>query len=193
MLSKKYVGDYRLENVKDKNGKLVTRPVYKGAWYVFVNGADNVRQETRLIAVLTAAAIVFLAVSLLFYSNKGFTAQYYTLIPFLVCVFPLMYLCIAVYNLIKVTRRDPVRATREENDKMSDRVAKCTFVMMLLSGWNLCGIVLAYILKLAGKEARPVVTGDIVFSLSSALFFAVIVFIFSRRKKTAMCPEITAA
>ncbi len=193
MLSKKYVGDYRLENVKDKNGKLVTRPVYKGAWYVFVNGADNVRQETRLIAVLTAAAIVFLAVSLLFYSNKGFTAQYYTLIPFLVCVFPLIYLCIAVYNLIKVTRRDPVRATREENDKMSDRVAKCTFVMMLLSGWNLCGIVLAYILKLAGKEARPVVTGDIVFSLSSALFFAVIVFIFSRRKKTAMCPEITAA
>jgi hypothetical protein len=193
MLSKKYVGDYRLENVKDKNGKLVTRPVYKGAWYVFVNGADNVRQETRLIAVLTAAAIVFLAVSLLFYSNKGFTAQYYTLIPFLVCVFPLMYLCIAVYNLIKVTRRDPVRATREENDKMSDRVAKCTFVMMLLSGWNLCGIVLAYILKLAGKETRPVVTGDIVFSLSSALFFAVIVFIFSRRKKTAMRPEITAA
>ncbi len=193
MLNKKYVGDYRLENVKDKNGKLVTRPVYKGAWYVFVNGADNVRQETRLIAVLTAAAIVFFAVSLLFYSNKGFTAQYYTLIPFLVCVFPLMYLCIAVYNLIKVTRRDPVRATREENDKMSDRVAKCTFVMMLLSGWNLCGIVLAYILKLAGKEARPVVTGDIVFSLSSALFFAVIVFIFSRRKKTAMRPEITAA
>ena len=188
MFSRKYAGDYRLENVKDKNGKLVTKPVYKGQYFVFEQSADNIKAEVRLVTAVTAAAILLFVLALVFYSNKGFSAQYYTLIPFLICVFPLLYLGFAVYCLIKVSRRTDMRATREEKDKMYDRLAKCTFVMMLLSGWNICGIVLAYILKLAGKETRPVTAGDIVFSLSSLLFFAAVVFIFTRRKKFTMRP-----
>lgn len=36
MVSRKYAGDYRLENVKDKNGKLVTKAVYRGEIFGFV-------------------------------------------------------------------------------------------------------------------------------------------------------------
>ena len=166
----------------------MTKAVYKGQYYAFEQSADNVKSEVRIVTVFTAAAILLFALALAFYSNKGFSAQYYTLIPFLVCMFPLLYLGFAVYCLNKVCRREDMRATREEKDKMYDRLAKCTFVIMLLSGWNICGVILAYILKLVGKETRPVTSGDIVFSLSSLLFFAAIVFIFTRRKKFIMHP-----
>ena len=37
MLNKKYVGDYRLENKENKKGKMVTKAVYKSAYFVFEN------------------------------------------------------------------------------------------------------------------------------------------------------------
>ena len=47
MVSRRYVGDYRLENVKDKNGKLVTKPVYKGKYYVFEKSAEEAGRGIR--------------------------------------------------------------------------------------------------------------------------------------------------
>ncbi|MBO4326072.1 MAG: hypothetical protein J5950_02230 [Clostridia bacterium] len=188
MLNKKYVGDYRLENMKDKKGKVVTKPVYKGTYYVFEKPADKVRSEVRLIAAFTLLAILFFVLAVAFYSNKGFSAQYYTLVPFLVCVFPLLYLAIAAFYLLKSGNSPESPVTRERKDKMHERLAKSSFVIMLLSGWNLCGIVLAYILKLAGRESRPVTVNDIVFSSASLFFFASIVLVFSRRKNVTMVP-----
>ena len=189
MLNKKYVGDYRLENKENKKGKMVTKAVYKSAYFVFEKPEEEVKNAVRAVTVLTAAAAVAFAVAIVFYSNKGFSAQYYTLIPFALCVFPLLYLCFAVYSLNKFMRGTEHRATREQKDKMYERLAKSSFIIMLLSGWNICGIILAFILKNAGQEARPVTTNDIIFAIMSIIFFTSAVLSFSFRKKVSMRQE----
>lgn len=189
MFNKKYVGDYRLENEKNKKGKQVTKAVYKSAYFVFEKPEDEVKSAVRVLTVLTALAAAAFVIALVFYSNKGFSAQYYTLIPFALCVFPLMYLGFAVFALNKFLRGSDRRATREQKDKMHERVAKSSFVIMLLSGWNLCGIILAFILMTVGREARPVTANDIIFALMSIIFFTSAVFSFSFRKKLQMRQE----
>ena len=182
MVSRRYVGDYRLENVKDKNGKLVTKPVYKGKYYVFEKSAEEVRRGVRTLAACAAVAILTLLTGLLFVGNKGFTAQFYTLIPMVICTLPLAYLCVAVYYLL--TSKPPV--TRERKEKMSDRVSKCALILLLMAGWNLSGTLLAFILKLSGVEKRPFTTGDGVFIASSLLFFGAVLGAFMARKNISM-------
>lgn len=191
MVSRRYVGDYRLENVKDKNGKLVTRPIYKGKYYVFDKSEAEVGRSVRTLTLCAAVAILTLAAALVFVGSKGFTSQFYTLIPMVICVLPLAYFCVAVYYLLTV--KLPV--TRERKEKMSDRVSKCAFIMLLMAGWNLSGTLLAYILKLCGVEKRPFTAGDIVFISASLLFFGAVLAAFMTRKSVAMheCAGVSGA
>ena len=182
MVSRRYVGDYRLENDRDKNGKLVTKPVYKGKYYVFEKNAEEVQRATRMLVVCALTAIIALAIGLTFVGNKGFSSQFYTVLPQAICVLPLAYFCVAVYYLL--TTKLP--ATRERKEKMSDRVSKCSFIMLLMAGWNLSGILLAFILKLSRVEKRPVLTGDVVYIASSLLFFGAVLAAFMTRKSITM-------
>ena len=85
--------------------------------------------------------------------------------------------------------------TRERKEKMSDRVSKCAFIMLLMAGWNLSGTLLAYILKLCGVEKRPFTAGDIVFISASLLFFGAVLAAFMTRKSVAMheCAGVSGA
>ncbi|MBO5077872.1 MAG: hypothetical protein J5584_09795 [Clostridia bacterium] len=182
MVSRRYVGDYRLENVKDKNGKLVTKPVYKGKYYVFEKSAEEAGRGIRSLTACAVLAVLTLVLGLALVGNKGFASQYYTVLPMVICTLPLAYLCVAVYYLL--TSKLPV--IRERKEKMSDRVAKCSFVTMLLAGWNLSGILLAFVLKLSGVEKRPFTAGDGVYIAASLLFFGAVLGAFLARKSVAM-------
>ena len=87
MVSKKYLGDYRLENRRDpKTGKIKTVPEYCGEWFGFERGADEVRRTKRLCLALTAAVeVLFLTVLLL---NAPCGRIYYVMLPFAAMVFP---------------------------------------------------------------------------------------------------------
>ena len=182
MLNKKHVDDYRLENVKDKKGRTVTKAVYAEKYYTFVIPDEELKTVRRTFLIFGILFTAMFITAIAFYRNVGFSSQYYTLIPFAACAFPLFYYWCAIYEIMRFKEK----CTGIEKDHMKDRIAKCTFVMMILSGWNLCGILLAFILTLTGTETRPVTYYYIVYIISSALFFSFVLCAFSKRKKLDM-------
>ena len=52
MVSRKYASDYRLENIEGKNGKIVTKPVYRGDLFGFLKPTEEIKRlKTIFIAV----------------------------------------------------------------------------------------------------------------------------------------------
>ncbi len=182
MIHNKYANDYKLENVLDSKGRTVTKAIYQGPDFCFVKTPEEVRKASLRLAVLAGCAALFLAAGLSFYANTGFSAQYYTSTPFLVCAFPLIFLFLAVYSLF----RPREKYTREQKDKTGDRIAKTTFLGMLFSGVNLVGIIVASILKATGVETRPVTMNDVIFIVFSVLLFAAMTLSFGLRKEFVM-------
>ncbi|MBP5271032.1 MAG: hypothetical protein ILO42_08760 [Clostridia bacterium] len=182
MLGGKYTKDYRLENTVDEKGRQVTTAVYVGRYYVFSASGDEVRRGRIAILLSAAAAAVFMLCGLLFYDNRGFASQYYTIVPFFVCVFPLMYLFFGVNSAFAFTGG----YTREKKDHTGDRIAKCSFLGMLFSGAALAGIAVSAVLKLTGIEERPLTLNSVFFIASAVLTFVSFIVAFSNRKSVAM-------
>ncbi len=182
MALNKYAKDYRLENQVNKKGKTVTKAVYVGDHFKFEKSEAEVKKATRIITVCAVVCLFSLILGIAFYRNIGFSSQYYTLIPFACCFLPILYLNLAAYNLL--TAKEKVK--RETKDAMHDRVAKCGIGIMILDGWNLTGIVLAFILKLIGTVQKPFVFNDVVFIVASVMMMAGALIAFLQRKSIKM-------
>ncbi len=137
MVSKKYLGDYRLENRRDpKTGKIKTVPEYCGEWFGFEHGADEVRRTKRLCLALTAAVeVLFLTVLLL---NAPCGRIYYVMLPFAAMVFPAFFLAAGCLRVLTAGEK----ITREHRDKLSRRMNVCPAFLALLSALSLAGHVL---------------------------------------------------
>lgn len=146
MVSKKYAADYRLENVRDKQGKLKTIAVYRGTRYTFKASPQAVRRTAILYALLTAASLLCFGVTL--FLNTAVMRQFYVLIPLLCCLLPLGYLTIAV--IYTFTSAPPL--TRERRDKICDRLAHTTLLLMFFSGVSLLGAGVACAASLATMD-----------------------------------------
>ncbi len=181
---RKYIKQYRLENVPDKKGKLVTRAVYKGDWFVYRETGEVLKKARTTVAVSTAVCIVAMITALLFFRNKGVTSQYYTLIPFAVCFLPLLYLSIAAYNVM--ITGEGKKVDLEHKDGIHDRIAKSSLGIMIFDGLCIIGIVVSLVLKMTGSDTRPFTANDAVFSAASAVMFAGALIAFSARKKLDM-------
>lgn len=180
----KYVKDYKLENVTNKKGRVVTKAVYVGNYYGFRQKGEALKKAKTSLTAATAAGIVFFVTGISFYRNTGFSAQYYTLIPFAACFLPLLYLAIAAYYILRT--KDDGRVTNERKDKMRDRVAKSGLGILILDGLAAAGIAVAGILKAAGTETRNFTVNDLVFILSALGLLAAAGFAFSTREKFVM-------
>lgn len=134
MVSKKYLGDYRLENqTNPKTGKIKTVPVYRGEWFAFEIGPDEVRREKRLCLGLTAAIeALFLAVLLL---NAPCGRIYYVMLPFAAMIFPAFFLAAGCLRVLTAGEK----ITREHRDKLSQRMSVCPAFLTLLSALSLAG------------------------------------------------------
>ena len=137
MVSKKYLGDYRLENRRDpKNGKVKTVPEYCGEWFGFERGADEVHRMKRLCLALTAVVeLLFLMVLLL---NAPCGRIYYVMLPFAAMVFPAFFLAAGCLRVLTAGEK----ITREHRDKLSRRMNVCPAFLALLSALSLAGHVL---------------------------------------------------
>lgn len=182
MITNKYARDYRLENQIDAKGRTVTKAVYVGKYYTFEKTEAEVRAGRTVLLIAGIAAVCMIALGLAVYNNRGFASQYYTLVPFLLCVFPLLYLGMALYSILTFKEK----CTREQRDHIADRVAKCGFTGMLFSGIAVIGILVSAILRISGVEERPVTANDIVFISAAVLLFAAFLVVFSRRKTVSM-------
>ena len=146
MVSKKYAADYRLENVRDKHGKLKTVAVYRGTRYTFKASPQAVRRAATLYALLTALSVICFGVIL--FLNTSVLRQFYVLLPVLCCLLPLGYLTIAV--MYTFTSKLPL--TRERRDKICDRLAHTTVLLIFFSGVSLLGAGVAVALSYATME-----------------------------------------
>ena len=173
MVSRKYTGDYRLENITTPSGKVKTVPVYRGEWFVFVCNEKEVKQIKRLypaFSVLIAA--LFLLVMLL---NAPCGHIYYAMVPFAAMVFPVFFALAAAYRLL--TAKEKV--TREHRDKTVNRYISVSLFLMVFSALSLAG-------HIAYCFIHAPVAKDFISLGSAALICAMSVYMFVNRKKLKM-------
>ena len=164
MVSRKYVGDYRLENVPDRRGKLKTVPVYRGPLFRFKAEDGVVKAAKRRLLLLTALATASLLVTMLLRSEL--LTRIYVVMPLVLCILPAVLLWMGVYNLF--TAGTSVR--RDQSDRIYNRFAGWSVVLAVLSAFSLAGQIAVY---LASFDAGgiPVTACTVVLLLCGALIF----------------------
>lgn len=147
MITRKYAGDYRLENVPGKGGKQKTVPVYQGEWFVFPD-ESALGGLLRGFWILTLGNAVGWILTLCL--NCGPMRQFYVLAPMIGSGIALLFRAMALWDL----RHKPRPYTRKQRDKITDRVKSAGLICALLQSLAAGGSVLFLILRrdLAGGE-----------------------------------------
>ena len=132
LVSRKYTSDYRLENIKDKNGKIVTKPVYRGDLFGFSKSQEEVKRLKSIFVVSTIIEWCLYVFSILINTRAG-RAMYVSL-PFLAIAFPLLGQSDAVWTLAS-TKGDAARMVK---DKITEKLVSWVFTVLFFS---LCSVV----------------------------------------------------
>lgn len=175
MVSKKYVGDYRLENVPDRRGKLKTVPVYRGPLFRFKAGEQTLKTAKRRLILLTALATAALLAAMLLRSE--ILSRIYIVMPLVLSILPAVLLWMGIYDLL--TAGDSVR--RDQSDRIQNRLTGWSVVLTVLSAFSLIGQITAY-LGSADAGGIPVTVCTVVMLLCGAFIF--------RRKKDLQMEEV---
>lgn len=140
MSFRKYVGDYRLENVPDKSGKLKTVAVYKGDGYDFSASDEEVSAVRPLMiaCVLLFWAAQFIALLL----NTRCARCMWVLMPQGFSLLAFGFATVGVWMFL----RAQVPMTREYAERMRDRFSGGSFMAMMLNGAALIGALIAVFL-----------------------------------------------
>lgn len=171
--SRKYVDDYRLDNVLEPDGRLRTVSVYSGGWYGFVQkGAALVRLKTVCAAsALIAAASAFFAL----WRSVPVMRVWYVCLP---AVFTLLPAGMAVVSAAYILTAGE-KVTREHRDKCTDRMKGASLGLVVLSALTLAGETVYLIMN----GASP---GDIPTAVSTAVTLAASLILFLQKKRLTM-------
>ncbi len=173
MVSRKYAGDYRLENVKDKNGKLVTKAVYRGEIFGFERPEEEMRRSRRIFLVSTICEWVFLIAFLFINSDKG--RVLYVSLPMIAAAFPLL----GQSDTVGLLYRKSGEYKRQEKDRITERLVSYVFISFFLALCSAVGHVAAWIRK--GES-----TADAVQLVLTVLFVFTSWNLFSKREGLKM-------
>lgn len=180
LASKKYVGDYRLENQPSaRNGRVKTVPVYRGVRYVYDADAASLRQSKFFFTAATAISLAAFLLVLMMNAPCGHAM--YVMMPFSALVFPLFF---AAASCLRLWHKGEW-FTREHRDKTGQRLNTCALVMAILSCMSLVGhIVYACITGFAARDFISLACAAVVLCAAAAMF--------SRRRELNM-HEVTQA
>ncbi len=173
MVSRKYAGDYRLENVRDKNGKLVTKAVYRGEIFGFVRPEEEMRRSRRIFLISTICEWVFLIAFLFINSGKG--RVLYVSLPMIASAFPLL----GQSDTVGLLCRKSGEYKRQEKDRITERLVSYIFISFFLALCSAGGHVAAWIEK--GES-----TADAVQLVLTVLFVFTSWNLFSKREGLKM-------
>lgn len=165
MVSRKYTGDYRLENITTASGKIKTVPVYRGDLFSFVADEAVIRRAKLLFPLSSLLiALLFIAVLLL---NAPCGHIYYVMVPFAAMIFPVFFSLAAARRLL--TAKDKV--TREHRDKLVNRYISTSLFLMVFSGLSTIGhIVYCFSASPAVKDIVSLVCAAMICALSIGMF-----------------------
>ena len=177
LVTTKYASDYRLENVVDpRSGKLVTKAVYRGDWFRFVEPAALVKKRKILFTVLFGLiAALYIGALLLTgvterVQNVAALEQFYVMVPFAALIFPMFYMGTSVIKLWRA--KDKV--TREHRDRIINRFGATSIAAAILAGASLIGHIVSWVLN--GEKPR-----DLVLLVFTVLIIAMAIVLFVRK------------
>lgn len=166
LVSRKYTGDYRLENITTSSGKVKTIPVYKGEWFAFCADASVVQRTKRLFPAFSAVIAALFLLVLLMNAPSGHI--YYVMVPFAVMIFPVYFALAAAYRLL--TAKEKV--TREHRDKLVNRYITVSLFLMVFSAASTVGHII-YCLNFppVAKDFVSLSCAAVICALSAWMFF----------------------
>lgn len=164
MVSRKYVGDYRLENVPDRRGKLKTVPVYRGPLFRFKAEESKVKAAKRRCLLLTLLETAALLITMILHSEM--LTRIYVVMPLVLCILPTVLLWMGLYNLFTAGETVP----RDRCDRIHNRFAGWSVVLLVLSAFSLIGQITAYIGS-STSENLPVTICTVVIMFCAAFLF----------------------
>lgn len=172
MVSRRYVGDYRLENVADRKGRTVTRPVYRGDIFNFEKSDEEMIKTKRLLFRTTIMEWMAYIFALLNNSDKG--RVMYVSLPLIAVAFPLLGQS-SIIHLIRAGGE----YKREEKDRITERLVSYSFISLFFALCSFACHVGAWI------KSGESVEDAVVLSLTAALI-ALSYSVFSKRKDLSM-------
>lgn len=173
MVSRKYASDYRLENIKTKSGKIVTKPVYRGDLFGFSKPKAEVKKLKYIFLISTIIEWLLFLASLLINTRSG-RAMYVSL-PFLALAFPLLGQSDAVWTF--VSAKDGV--TRMVKDKITEKLISWIFMVLFFSVCSAIGHIVFWV-----RNGESVI--DVVFLILTILIIASSWNLFIKRKDLEM-------
>ncbi len=173
MVSRKYTGDYRLENITTPSGKVKTVPVYRGEWFAFVCPETDIKRlKLKYIVSSLLITLLFILVLTL---NAPCGHTYYVMVPFAAMIFPVFFSLAAARRML--TAKDKV--TREHRDKLVNRYISVSLFLMVFSALSAAGHIVYYFSAL--PTAR-----DFISLGSAAAICALSAWMFAGRKQLRM-------
>lgn len=162
MVSRKYVNDYRLENVQTENGRIVTKPVYRGDLFDFEKSVEEVVKLKRLILRTTVIEWLVLILALLINSDKG--RVMYVSLPLIAVAFPLL----GQSRIITLFFKGGEGYKREEKDRISERLVTYFFITLFFSLCSALGHVVAWVMN--GESTEDAVLLSLTVALVASSF-----------------------
>ena len=121
MVSRKYASDYRLENIEGKNGKIVTKPVYRGDLFGFLKPTEEIKRLKTIFIATTVMEWCLYFLSLLLNTRAGRTMYVWTFVS---------------------TKSD---ATRMIKDKITEKLISWIFAVLFFSFCSIIGHIVFWI------------------------------------------------
>ncbi len=174
MVSRKYVQDYRLENVENKKGKIATRAVYKGDLFDWEKSEEDVVSLKRMILRTTVLEWLVFILALVINCTK--IRVMYVSLPLLAFAFPLLGQSRVVAIFFKKVERG---YKREEKDLITSRLVSYVFISLFFLLCSASAHIVAWI-----REGESV-EDALLLSLTVALLFMALS-IFKKRKDLEM-------
>ena len=177
MVSRKYVGDYRLENIPDRRGKLKTVAVYRGPLFRFKAEESIVKAAKKRCLLLTLLETAALLVTMILHSEM--LSRIYVVMPLVLSILPTVLLWMGLYNLFMAGESVP----RDRCDRIHNRFAGWSVVLLVLSAFSLIGQITAYIGSSSAENAPVTICTGIIMLCAAFLFLG---------KKDLLMEEIPA-
>ncbi len=172
MISRKYVGDYRLENVSNKNGKTVTKPVYRGDIFNFEKDEGEIIKLKRVLMRTTIIEWMVYFFALLINSDKG--RVMYVSLPLIACAFPLIGQSSIIHTI-----RSNGEYRREEKDRITEKLVSYSFISLFFALCSFLGHVCAWIRN--GESTEDAILLSLTVALIASSYT-----VFSKRKELGM-------
>ncbi len=183
MVSRKYVGDYRLENVGTKNGKTVTKAVYRGDLFDFEKSENDVVKLKKTVLRTTVIEWLVFVLALLINSSKG--RVMYVSLPLIAVAFPLL----GQSRIIGLFFKKREGYKREEKDMISERLVSYTFMVLFFSLCSAIGHVINWIMYGESNEDAILLSLTVALVASSYSLFRKRGDLGMKKTGTAKLPE----